>query len=108
MSLAYISLPCVCSLLDVILSARETSCTKGECRLFWLQGPPARPEGQPFLSLWTLTERKEVLSPFAAFLRHCPCCPDADRTVERRVASETRRDVTRRAHGRQNAGKTLF
>jgi hypothetical protein len=89
MSPACISLPCVCSLLVVILNKREISCTKGECRLFRPQGSPARPEGQPCLSLWTLREMKEVLSPFAVFLRHCPCCP----VISRRVKHSTRRDA---------------
>jgi len=69
----YFSTLCVCSLLVVILNAREISCTKGVCRLFPLRGPQVHRQGQPCLSLWQLTVRKEVPNQFVAFLHHCPC-----------------------------------
>ena len=100
--------PCVCSLLVVILNAREISCTKGVCRLFPLDGPRVHRQGQPCLSLWQLTVRKEVPNQSVAFLHHCPCL--ICKCVGRRVL-RTRRvwlNGTRRAPSRQNAVKTLF
>lgn len=103
----------MCSLLVVILNAREISCTKGVCRLVPLRGLQVHRQGQPCLSLWQLTVRKDVPSQSAAFLHHCPyltckCVGVEGTSYGTRCRRVWFNDHARRDPSRQNAMRTLF